>query len=166
MCACGYRWIYIHNYYDYMCIMVMYIHLSYCLRINNEGVAMGTHVYMHVHVSTTLLIMLMQGEAQLEQLGHYLDIQYCETDLRAFWTNSPATTLIVVGREAAHTPSFFKVFSSIPEATTRGGAHCGAVINHPVTIGVREYTTACVKRSWAVDHHGEHEAVNDTMATM
>lgn len=31
---------------------------------------------------------------------------------------------IVVGREAAHTPSFFSVFSSIFDATTRGGAHC------------------------------------------
>ena len=29
----------------------------------------------------------------------------------------------VVGREAAHTPSRFNVFSSIPDATTRRGAH-------------------------------------------
>jgi len=31
---------------------------------------------------------------------------------------------IVVGRLAAQTPSFFSVFSSMFEATTRGGAHC------------------------------------------
>ena len=30
---------------------------------------------------------------------------------------------MVVGREAAQTPSLFKVFSSIPLATNRGGAH-------------------------------------------
>jgi hypothetical protein len=30
---------------------------------------------------------------------------------------------IVVGRLAAHTPSFFSVFSSILDATTNGGAH-------------------------------------------
>jgi hypothetical protein len=30
---------------------------------------------------------------------------------------------IVVGRLAAHTPSFFSVFSSILDATTKGGAH-------------------------------------------
>lgn len=41
----------------------------------------------------------------------------------AFCTSSPATTPMVVGREAAHTPSFFSVFSSIPDATTNGGAH-------------------------------------------
>ena len=41
--------------------------------------------------------------------------------LRVFCTSSPATTAIVVGREAAHTPSRFNVFSSIPDATTRGG---------------------------------------------
>lgn len=31
---------------------------------------------------------------------------------------------IVVGRLAAQTPSFFRVFSSILEATIKGGAHC------------------------------------------
>ena len=30
---------------------------------------------------------------------------------------------IVVGNDAAQTPSFFKVFSSIPWAVTNGGAH-------------------------------------------
>lgn len=30
---------------------------------------------------------------------------------------------IVVGRDAAHTPSRFSVRSSMPEATTSGGAH-------------------------------------------
>ena len=43
--------------------------------------------------------------------------------LRVFCTSSPATTAMVVGREAAHTPSRFNVFSSIPDATTSGGAH-------------------------------------------
>lgn len=31
---------------------------------------------------------------------------------------------IVVGRLAAHTPSFLRVFSSMFDATTSGGAHC------------------------------------------
>ena len=35
----------------------------------------------------------------------------------------PATMPIVVGRDAAHTPSRLSVRSSIPEATTSGGAH-------------------------------------------
>ena len=39
-----------------------------------------------------------------------------------FWTRNPAMIPMVVGREAAQTPSFFSVFSSILEATTRGGA--------------------------------------------
>lgn len=43
--------------------------------------------------------------------------------LRTFCTSIPATTPMVVGRLAAHTPSLFKVFSSIFAATTRGGAH-------------------------------------------
>lgn len=43
--------------------------------------------------------------------------------LRTFWTRIPATTPIVVGKLAAHTPSLFKVFSSMLAATTRGGAH-------------------------------------------
>ena len=36
----------------------------------------------------------------------------------------PAVIPIVVGREAAHTPSLLRVFSSIPVATISGGAHC------------------------------------------
>ena len=40
--------------------------------------------------------------------------------LRVFYTSSPA---MVVGREAAHTPSRFNVFSSIPDASTSGGAY-------------------------------------------
>ena len=40
-----------------------------------------------------------------------------------FCTRKPATTPMVVGRLAAHTPSRFSVFSSTLEATTRGGAH-------------------------------------------
>ena len=35
----------------------------------------------------------------------------------------PDVLPIVVGSEAAHTPSLFRVFSSIPEATTSGGTH-------------------------------------------
>lgn len=40
-----------------------------------------------------------------------------------FCTKRPATIPIVVGSDAAHTPSRFKVFSLIPDATIRGGAH-------------------------------------------
>ena len=43
--------------------------------------------------------------------------------LRVFCTSSPATTAMVVRREAAHTPSRFSVFSSIPDTTTSGVAH-------------------------------------------
>ena len=44
--------------------------------------------------------------------------------LSTFCTRMPATTPMVVGRLAAHTPSLFRVFSSMLAATTRGGAHC------------------------------------------
>ena len=44
---------------------------------------------------------------------------------------SDAPIPIVVGRDAAQTPSLFSVFSSIPEATTRGGTHS----KHAVTPG-------------------------------
>ena len=57
-----------------------------------------------------------------ERGGMYYEVKYY-TDLRQFCTRRPATTAIVVGREAAHTPSFFNVFSSIPDATTNGGTH-------------------------------------------
>ena len=40
-----------------------------------------------------------------------------------FCTKNPATIPIVVGKLAAQTPSRFRVFSSIFEATTKGGAH-------------------------------------------
>jgi len=39
---------------------------------------------------------------------------------------------IVVGKLAAQTPSFFSVFSSIPEATMSGGAHS----KHEVSPGL------------------------------
>lgn len=42
---------------------------------------------------------------------------------RTFCTRIPATTPMVVGRLAAHTPSLFRVFSSMFAATTSGGAH-------------------------------------------
>ena len=45
------------------------------------------------------------------------------TYFRVFCTRNPATIPIVVGRDAAQTPSLFNVLSSIFEATTRGGAH-------------------------------------------
>jgi hypothetical protein len=45
--------------------------------------------------------------------------------LRTFCTRNPATIPIVVGNEAAQTPSRFNVFSSIFSATTNGGAHFG-----------------------------------------
>ena len=44
------------------------------------------------------------------------------TYLSVFCTRKPATMPMVVGREAAQTPSRFSVFSSMFEATTRGGA--------------------------------------------
>ena len=40
------------------------------------------------------------------------------TYLKVFCTKRPATTAMVVGRDAAHTPSLFNVFSSIPDVTT------------------------------------------------
>eukprot|EP00966_Prymnesium_polylepis_P283227 6544288-Prymnesium_polylepis.2 len=43
--------------------------------------------------------------------------------LSAFCTRKPATMPMVVGSDAAQTPSRFKVFSSIPDATMSGGAH-------------------------------------------
>ena len=46
-----------------------------------------------------------------------------KTYFNVFCTKKPATMPIVVGKEAAQTPSLFKVFSSIPDATTNGGAH-------------------------------------------
>ena len=45
------------------------------------------------------------------------------THFNVFCTKNPATTAIVVGKLAAHTPSRFNVFSSVFVATTRGGAH-------------------------------------------
>jgi hypothetical protein len=42
---------------------------------------------------------------------------------KVFCTRKAATIPIVVGKLAAHTPSFFKVFSSMFEATISGGAH-------------------------------------------
>jgi hypothetical protein len=43
--------------------------------------------------------------------------------LRAFCTRNAATIPIVVGKLAAQTPSFLSVFSSILDATIKGGAH-------------------------------------------
>ena len=45
------------------------------------------------------------------------------TNLRVFCTSKAATSPIVVGKLAAHTPSLFSVFSSVPVATMSGGAH-------------------------------------------
>lgn len=39
---------------------------------------------------------------------------------------------IVVGKLAAHTPSFFMLFSSMPEATIKGGAQT----KHAVSPGI------------------------------
>ena len=44
-------------------------------------------------------------------------------------------TAIVVGREAAHTPSLLSVFSSMPLATTRGGAHWDVEISMEGVMG-------------------------------
>lgn len=43
--------------------------------------------------------------------------------MSAFCTRRPAVTPMVVGREAAQTPSRLSVRSSISDATTSGGAH-------------------------------------------
>lgn len=40
---------------------------------------------------------------------------------------------MVVGRLAAHTPSLFKVRSSIPEATTKGGTHAKQAVSPGIT---------------------------------
>ena len=50
---------------------------------------------------------------------HYVNQAY----LRVFCTRNPAIIPMVVGKDAAHTPSRFNVLSSIFSATTRGGAH-------------------------------------------
>ena len=41
---------------------------------------------------------------------------------------------IVVGRLAAHTPSRLSVRSSMPEATTRGGAHSKQAVSPGITV--------------------------------
>lgn len=46
----------------------------------------------------------------------------CSSSLRECCTSKPAMMPMVVGRLAAQTPSRLRVRSSIPEATTRGGA--------------------------------------------
>jgi hypothetical protein len=45
------------------------------------------------------------------------------TNFNAFCTKNPAIIPIVVGRLAAQTPSFLRVFSSMPDATINGGQH-------------------------------------------
>jgi len=45
------------------------------------------------------------------------------TYFRVFWESKAAVMAIVVGSEAAQTPSRFKVFSEVPVATIKGGAH-------------------------------------------
>lgn len=54
-----------------------------------------------------------------------LEVMYktLETYFRAFCTRNPATMAIVVGNDAAQTPSRFRVRSLIFEATTKGGTH-------------------------------------------
>lgn len=54
---------------------------------------------------------------------HNYDKVFLSIYFRAFWTKRLAINPIVVGREAAHTPSLFNVFSSISDATIKGGAH-------------------------------------------
>ena len=51
---------------------------------------------------------------------------------------------MVVGREAAHTPSRLRVRSSIPDATTSGGTHS----KHAVSPGMR----SCM---WPVVAHSD-----------
>ena len=48
---------------------------------------------------------------------------HASSHLSAFCTRKPATMPIVVGSDAAHTPSRLSVDSSIPDATISGGAH-------------------------------------------
>lgn len=50
------------------------------------------------------------------------------TDIFIFFTQ----TYMVVGRDAAQTPSRFNVFSSSPSATIKGGAQ----VKHAVTPGI------------------------------
>ena len=46
-----------------------------------------------------------------------------------FCTKSPAVIPMVVGKDAAQTPSRFNVFSSVPSATTSGGAHAKQAVS-------------------------------------
>lgn len=68
--------------------------------------------------------------------------------LRTFCTRMPATTPIVVGKLAAHTPSRFRVLSSMLAATTRGGAHWGAETSMTRRINTQQ------------EKHGEREGGN------
>lgn len=52
-----------------------------------------------------------------------------EAYFKTFCTRNPATIPMVVGKLAAQTPSLFKVFSSILEATTRGGQQAKQAIS-------------------------------------
>ena len=49
--------------------------------------------------------------------------------LSVFCTRKPAMMPMVVGRLAAQTPSRFRVLSSMPEATTRGGTHAKQAVS-------------------------------------
>ena len=64
------------------------------------------------------------------------------TYFRVFCTNKPATIPMVVGRLAAHTPSLFRVFSSVPVATINGGAHYN--INDTGTLLYTETANVCM----------------------
>ena len=55
--------------------------------------------------------------------------------LSEFWMSIPEMMPMVVGRLAAHTPSRFSVFSSMPLATTSGGTHA----KHAVSPGIMSW---------------------------
>jgi hypothetical protein len=65
----------------------------------------------------------MHLEKDVLKYGVHLSSSSVSTYFSVFCTRNPAITAIVVGRLAAHTPSLFRVFSSILDATTKGGAH-------------------------------------------
>ena len=54
---------------------------------------------------------------------------------KVFCTSKPATIPIVVGKLAAQTPSLLRVFSSMLEATTKGGAQA----KHAVSPGIKNW---------------------------
>ena len=67
--------------------------------------------------------------AQLKKKKKEADLTKLEQVLECVLNKKSGNDSHVVGREAAQTPSFFKVFSSMLEATTRGGAQAKQAVS-------------------------------------